>query len=75
MAPSLIRVLQTHLICPIALPGMRLHNQANPFLLTYHRIDSNLHIGLNVINPKKFKEHVQFLVEKEKFEKGKQKIN
>lgn len=41
---------------------MRLHNQANPFLLTYHRIDSNFHIGLNVINPEEFKKHVQFLI-------------
>ena len=53
---------------------MRLHNQANPFLLTYHRIDSNLHIGLNGINPKKFKEHVQFLMEKVKLENNNQKI-
>ena len=53
---------------------MRLHNQADPFLLTYHRIDSNCHFGLNVINPEKFKEHVQFLMEKVKFEKNNQKI-
>ena len=53
---------------------MRLHNQTKPFLLTYHRIDSNFHIGLNVINPEKFKEHVQFLVEKVKLEEDNQKI-
>ena len=53
---------------------MRLHNQANPFLLTYHRIDSNCHFGLNVINPDKFKEHVQFLKEKIKLKKSNQKI-
>ena len=53
---------------------MRLHNQGNPFLLTYHRIDSNFHIGLNVINPEKFKEHVQFLVEKVKLEEDNQKL-
>ncbi len=67
-------MLRTHLICPIVLPRMCLHNQANPFILTYHRIDSNFHIGLNVINPKNFRDHVQFLVRKVKLEKNNQKI-
>jgi len=53
---------------------MCLHKDRDPLILSYHSIDSNYHLGLNVLHPQKFKQHVQFITDSNKSGKYKHPI-
>ena len=53
---------------------MCLHRHTDPLILSYHSIDSNYHLGLNVLHPDRFKQHVQFITDCNKSGKFKHPI-
>ena len=54
-------MLRTLLTCLIVLLMMCLHSHQKSLFLTYHRIDSNIHVGLNVVHPDNFRKHVKYI--------------
>ena len=42
---------------------MCMYNYTNPLIFTYHSVSSKFHVGLNSIDPNRFRKHVEYIAE------------